>query len=112
MTQDELLAALPPGRLPPGLTQLGPADLLALVGVGLVIAAVIAGLAAPLMKRRPSRRRLVLATRGLTPEDRALAVARILGHLPDGLADVAYRGVVLSDAEFERSALARRRGRP
>lgn len=110
MTQDELLAALPPGRLPSGLTQLAPADLLALVGVGLLLAAALAGLAAPLLKRRPSRRRLVRDTRGLAPEDRALAVARILGHLPAGLADVAYRGTVLPDAEFERRALARRRG--
>ncbi|WP_269583845.1 hypothetical protein [Roseibium sp. Sym1] len=90
MTQAELIAALPEGRLPPDLMTLGPADLLALFGAGLVISALLASLAAPFLTRRPSRRTLIKAARDLPPEERLLAIARILGHLPEELRPAAY----------------------
>jgi hypothetical protein len=90
MTQADLIAALPDGRLPPGLTALGPLDLLALFGAGLVAAGLLSLLIAPFLGRRPSRKALIRATRTLPPQERLLAVARILGHLPEVLRPAAY----------------------
>ncbi len=53
----------------------------------------------------------IRATRGLPTNERALAVARILGHLPESLRDAAYRGAALSDRDFERLAVSGRRRR-
>lgn len=108
MTQDELVAALPPGRLPPELIQIAPADLLLCFGLGLIVAALLLTLARPFLDRRPSLRARIRDTRGLPGPERLLAIARILGHLPDGLRQAAYRGTHLPDAEVERAALKAR----
>jgi len=112
MTQAELIAALPDGRLPQSLMQLHAADLIALVGAGLLLAALLSLLIAPLLEWRPSRRALIRATRGLPPEERALAVARILGHLPGELRTTAYGAASpLHEEAIERIALKARRTR-
>ncbi|MCS0502948.1 hypothetical protein [Ancylobacter mangrovi] len=110
MTQAELIAALPEGRLPPELMQLHAADLLLLFGAGLLLAALLSVLAMPMLKRRPSRRALIRATRAMPPQERALAIARILGHLPDELRAEAYGAAPPPDpAIVERIALTARR---
>ncbi|WP_075214440.1 hypothetical protein [Mongoliimonas terrestris] len=111
-TQADLIAALPAGRLPPSMLLLQPSDLLALFGAGLVLGALLVWLIAPFLVRAPSRRARIRASRGLPAEERALAVARVLGHLPKELRSTAYRaGPTVSDAEIERIALAARRVR-
>lgn len=113
MTQADLIAALPNGRLPPSLMQLHATDILALVGVGLLLAVLLSLLIAPFVERRPSRRARIRATRGLPPQERALAVARILGHLPGELHATAYQSAPpLGEAEIERIALRARTRRP
>lgn len=106
MTQAELIAALPAGRLPPDLTAPGPAELLALFGAGLMVAALVALLIAPFLARRPSRKARIRATRALAPQERLLAIARILGHLPKALRPAAYGGQAPPSNEvIERIAL-------
>lgn len=90
MTQAELIAALPDGRLPQGLMQLHTTDLVALVGIGLVLAALVSSVITLFFERQPSRRARIRATRGMPPGERALAVARIVGHLPRELHATAY----------------------
>lgn len=90
MSQAELIAALGPGRLPPGWELLGWREVLALIGAGLLLGGAIAILTRPLMMRRPSLRDRIRATRGLPPQERLLAIARILGRLPDALRGAAY----------------------
>ncbi|MDQ0348655.1 hypothetical protein [Ancylobacter vacuolatus] len=112
MTPAELIAALPEGRLPPALTQMNAADLLLLFGAGLLVAAVLSLLAAPFFAYRPSRRALVRATRGMPPQERVLAIGRLLGHLPARLRAMAYGSAPpLAPAEIERIALKARRPR-
>ena len=108
MTQAELIAALPEGRLPPGLMQLHAADLLLLFGAGLLLATLVCVLAMPFLQHRPSRRALIRATRGLPPQERALAIARILGHLPKELRAGAYGTAPLDTEVIERIALKAR----
>lgn len=104
MTRDELLAALAPPRLPAAMQALDWREMLALVGLGLMIAALAALLLAPLLRRRQSTRARIRATRGLPVDERLLAVARIIGHLPPGLRQTAYRPVPpLTDAQIERA---------
>ncbi|SHN05177.1 hypothetical protein [Roseibium suaedae] len=106
MTQAELIAALPEGRLPPELMTLHPLDLLALFGLGLILASLVALLILPFTARRPSRKELIKATRPLPPEERLLAIARILGHLPEELRLAAYQsGPPPTDDAIERAAL-------
>lgn len=112
MTQAELIAALPEGRLPPALMQLHAADFVMLFGTGLLLAGLLSWLAVPLLERRPSRRALIRATRGMPPEGRSLAIARILGHLPQELRATTYGGAPPLDGEaIERIALKARRVR-
>ena len=112
MTQAELIAALPEGRLPPALMQLHLADFILLFGAGLMLAALLSWLATPLLDRRPSRRALIRATRAMPPEERSLAIARILGHLPDELRATAYGAApALPDEAIEHIALKARRVR-
>ena len=110
MTQADLIAALPEGRLPPELMGLGPTDLLALFGAGLMVSALLSALAAPFLARRPlaqdpkSGRPAILPT-----EERLLAIARIIGHLPDKLRSAAYGSEAPpSDETIERIALKSR----
>ncbi|WP_346898158.1 hypothetical protein [uncultured Roseibium sp.] len=106
MTQAELIAALPAGRLPPDLMGLRPTDLLALFGLGLMISAVLSIFVAPFLARRPSRKALIRATRALPPQERMLAIARILGYLPKKLRPAAYgREAPPSNETIERIAL-------
>ncbi|GAB4070732.1 hypothetical protein KHC28_06350 [Ancylobacter sonchi] len=113
MTQAELIATLPEGRLPPGLMQLNATDFATLFGAGLLMAALLCWLTQPLLQRRPSRRVLIRATRGMPPQERALAIARILGRLPEELRATAYGAApALRSETIERIALkARRRHR-
>ena len=84
---------------------------LALVALGLLLALAIFLAIQPLLSRRPSRRALILATRGQPAPERLLSVARILGHLPAVLRPAAYGAAPPpSDTEIERAA-ARPRGR-
>ena len=106
MTQAELIAALPEGRLPPELMTLHFGDLLAFFGLGLVLAALISLVLMPLLARRPSRKALIRQTRDLAPEERLLAIARILGYLPEELRSAAYGLKPLpGDDQIERAAL-------
>lgn len=109
MTQADVIAALPGGRLPPDLMTLHFADMLALFGSGLVLAVLAAVLFMPFVRRRPSTRAQIRATRSLPPEERLLEIARILGRLPEGLRRAAY-GIEAppSDEAIERMALRAR----
>jgi len=112
MTQADLIAALPEGRLPPALMQLHLADFIMLFGVGLMLAALLSWLATPFLDRRPSRRALIRATSGMPPEEQSLAIARILGHLPDELRATAYGAAPpLPGEAIEHIALKARRVR-
>ncbi|AUH35051.1 hypothetical protein [Paracoccus tegillarcae] len=109
MTQDELLAALADVRLPVTMRALDWHEMSALLGLGLLIAALIALILAPLLRQRASARRRILATRGLPVQDRLLAVARITGHLPPALREAAYLPAPqLRDEQIERAAKAGR----
>lgn len=110
MTRDELLARLAPPRLPPDMAALGWPEMLALAGIGLLAGLAVALALRPLLARRPSRRALVRATRGMAPQDRILAVARILGRLPDPLRPAAYGAAPAPDDDaIDRIALRRSR---
>lgn len=112
MTQAELIAALPEGRLPPALMHLQASDAVALFGAGLCLAALLCWLATPFFDRRPSRRARIRATRALSPQERALTLARIIGHLPEELRGTAYGTGHPLDAEaMERIALKARPAR-
>lgn len=110
MTPDELLAALAPIRLPAVMRALEGREMLALVGLGLLAASLIALLLGPLLTRSSSARSRIRATRGLPAEERLLAIARITGRLPPELREAAYRPVTgLSDEQIEQAT--RRRSR-
>jgi hypothetical protein len=110
MTQTELIAALPPGRLPPDLMGFGFTDVLMLFGAGLIVSAILSALLIPILTRRPSRKTLIRATRGLPPGERLLAIARILGHLPEKLRPAAYGSAPPPPSEtIERIALNARK---
>jgi len=111
VTPDELLAQLAPPRLPPEIGALGWREILALAGIGLLLGLLAALVLRPLTTRKPSRRALVRATRGMPPEVRILAIARILGRLPDPLRPAAYGAAPApDDAAIERIALKGRQG--
>lgn len=112
MTQAELIAALPEGRLPPSLMALHGSDLIALFGLGLLLGALCCALALPLLARPASLRAQVRATRGLEPQARMLAIARLLGRLPEDLRAAAYGAAPPPGAEaLERMVLKARRAR-
>lgn len=112
MTQAELIAALPEGRLPPALMALHATDLVALFGLGLLLGALFCALVLPLLVRRIPFRARLRALRSLEPEARLLAIARILGRLPDDLRAAAYGAAPPPGAEaIERIALKARRAR-
>ena len=108
MTPDELIATLSPSRLPPPLLVLDWREILALVGLGLLVGVVLVWLISPFLTRRVSRRALIRGTRGLDPEDRLLAIARLLGYLPKALRPAAYGAAPMPpDEDIERLARAR-----
>lgn len=90
MTHEEMLVALAPPRLPADMAMPGWRELSGLAGLGLLAALILFVLLLPLLRRRPSRRSRIRATRGQPALLRILAIARILGHLPDGLRAAAY----------------------
>ena len=98
MTPD-VVSQLHPPRLPEAFTALGLHDLLEAFGLGLLLAALVLTLAAPLLTRRPRRPRAterIAAARRLPPEERLLALARLLaergGALPDDQRTALYAG--------------------
>lgn len=107
MTHEELLDALAPPRLPPDMAMLSWAEMLALFGIGLLLGLVVWLLLGPILSHRPSRRARIRATRDLPPQERLLAIARILGHLPASLRPAAY-GAVPPPASAEIERIARR----
>lgn len=112
MTQAELIAALPEGRLPPALMALHATDLVALFGLGLLLGALFCALMLPLLARPVPLLARLRAVRSLEPEARLLAIARILGRLPDDLRAAAYGAAPPPGAEaIERIALKARRAR-
>lgn len=111
MTHEEMLAALAPSRLPVDMSILGWREVLGLTGFGLLAALILFALLSPWLARRPSRRSRIRETRRLPAQERILAIARILGHLPERLRPAAYGDAPApTDAEIERIAL-RSRGR-
>lgn len=111
MTRDELLAQLSTPRLPLDMAALDWREMLALGGIGLLAGLLVALLLGPLLARRPSRRARILGTRGMPSQVRILAIARILGRLPDPLRPAAYGAAPAPDDDaIDRIALGRRRG--
>src|SRR5690606_12744710 len=97
--KEDLIKALHPPRLPEAYATLGALDLLAAFGIGLLLAALILTLIAPLLQRRPRNPSLsarIEKTRGLPPSERLLALARLLsargGAIPDEMKPLLYRG--------------------
>lgn len=112
MTQAELIAALPEGRLPPSLMALHATDLVALFGLGLLLGALCCALVLLLLAQRIPFRARLRALRSLEPQARLLAIARILGRLPDELRAAAYGAAPPPEEEaIERIALKARRAR-
>ncbi|TRW97312.1 hypothetical protein FNJ84_07260 [Paracoccus sp. M683] len=110
MSHDQLLAALAPIRLPSAMRDLGWPEMLALLGLGLLLAALIGLILTPLLRRRIRVGQRIRATRGLAPADRLLAIARITGRLPPALREMAYRPAPdLTDRQIERAARRPRR---
>lgn len=105
MTHEEMLAALAPARLPAAMQSLDGSEMLALLGLGLLLAALVALILTPLLRRRIPIRQRILSTRGLPPAERLLAIARITGRLPPTFRDAAYRPAPdLTDAQIERAS--------
>lgn len=110
MTQAELIAALPPPRLPAAMTHLGWPEMLALAGLGVLAGLLLVAVLRPALTRRPSRAAAIRATRGLPAQERILAIARLLGRLPEPLRDAAYGAAPPPpDDEIERIARRHRR---
>ena len=108
MTPDELISALAPSRLPPAMLRLGLPEALALFGLGLLVGLGVALLLRPFLRRRPSVRARIRATRDMSGEERLLALARILGRLPKALRPAAYGAApVPPEREIERLARGR-----
>lgn len=116
---EDLIASLHPPRLPEAFATLGAMDLLAAFGIGLLLAVLILSLAGPLLQRRPRRIGLsaqIAETKSLPPQDRLLALTRLLstrgGAIPDEMKDLLYRGAPPpSDSELAAVEALIRRGR-
>lgn len=93
----DLVSQLHPARLPADFTQMGWPDLLAGLGLGLLLAALILFLAIPFLRARPrpaSLARRLRDCRALPAPDRLLALTRIHADqgaiLPDDLRNALY----------------------
>lgn len=93
----DLVRQLHPPRLPVEFTQMGWPDLLAGLGLGLLLAALAVTLAAPFLRARPrpvSIAQRLKDSRSLPPNDRLLVVMAAFsqqgGKLPDDLRDALY----------------------
>ena len=104
----DLIAALGPPRLVPQLVTLGWPEMLGLLGLGLLAGVVAATALSPFLARRTSTRARIRATRGLPAQERILAIARILGRLPEPLRAPAY-GAAPPPSDDRIEQLARRR---
>ncbi|WP_231558848.1 hypothetical protein [Paracoccus sp. PAMC 22219] len=108
MTHDQLMQALSPVRLPTPMAVLSPAEMAALLALGLIAGLLLALAVLPFTRRRAARRRMrVTALRGLPVPDRLLAIARLLGHLPAALRPAAY-GAAPPPPDRRIEAIARR----
>lgn len=90
MTRDEMLTRLHPARLPADMAMPDLREILALTAFGLLLGVALFLLLMPFLRFLPSRRDRILATRDLPTDERLLAIARILGHLPAALRPAAY----------------------
>lgn len=111
-----IVANLHPPRLPEAFAALGWPELLAGVGIGLMLAALIVTLAAPALRRRPRRitpRARIAAAALLPPEERLLALTHLLhdrgGTLPEDQRAALYSGQGGDPARIEALILAGRR---
>lgn len=111
-----IVADLHPPRLPETFAGLGWPDLLAALGIGLMLAALVVTLAAPLLHRRPHRvapRARIAAAAQLPPAERLLALAQLLhargGTLPEDQRAALYSGQGGDPARIEALILAGRR---
>lgn len=116
---EDLVASLHPPRLPEAFATLGAMDILAAFGIGLLLAVLILSLTAPLLQRRPRRIGLsaqIAEARALPPQDRLLALTRLLsargGAIPEEMKPLLYRGTPPpSDRELAAVEALIRRGR-
>ncbi|SNT68617.1 hypothetical protein [Paracoccus seriniphilus] len=103
MTHEEMLAALKPARLPATMASPDWHEIVALIALGMLLAVMAHLIALPFLRPRPSRLGRIRATRGLAPQERLLAIARILGYLPARLRPAAYGAEpVPPDDQIER----------
>lgn len=111
MTHAEMLASLPPPRLPVTMAILSPSEILALLGLGMAFGLLIGVLVLPLTRQRDRRQGLRLRDlRSLPMPERLLELSRLLGCLPRSLRAAAYGAAPPpSDRQVERAA---RRLRP
>ncbi len=113
MTPDALVAQLHPPRLPEAFAALGWEDVLAAIGLGFVLAALLLTIFGPLLRPRPRAPRpaaLIARAARLPPQERLLALARLLsecgGTLPEDQRAALYAGLPGDPARIE--ALIRR----
>lgn len=91
MTHDEIMARLPPPRLPAEIASVSLSEMLAFVAFGMLLGLAAGLLLLPLTRRRSSSKRVRLSDlRALPVPERLLALARLLGHLPPSLRAAAY----------------------
>lgn len=108
MNQD-LIQTLNPPRLPADFVRTGAADLLAAFGIGLLIAAVLVFVLAPLLQRRPPRRRsteVLRELRAMPAPERLIAAARLLAERGLALPET-YSAALYRNAPYDTQALER-----
>lgn len=117
MTPD-IIAQLHPPRLPESFTALGWPDVLAAIGVGLLLAAIVLTVAGPMLRRRPHALRPaehIAAAAALPPQERLLALTRVLvergGTLPADQRAALYSGQPGDPARIEALILRQGGGR-
>ncbi|WP_395540501.1 hypothetical protein [Neotabrizicola sp. sgz301269] len=99
MTLEDLVAQLHPPRLPEEFAALGWNDVLAAMGLGFVLAALLLTILGPLLRPRtrpPRPAALIARAARLPPQERLLALARLLsetgGTLPEDQRAALYAG--------------------